>query len=431
MCKLPRKIRSKAIQKLLLLAENGNGPAKFMLRHMGADVLKLEFQSVGAAISPPEPFVVAKLSTGVDWINTGDGTLIWEEAAHDIPVKTPFVIGRSYDPIETKVISNTAYVCELKNVTVFSKSNIVLTSDNFAIDDIGADHRFGSYVSHLIDKAVLAQHGQNLLMNPSNFRVKEIEIGIMLSGAASGEFGHWVPEFLPKLQYYEHHPDFSRIPLIIDENMPQSHFDYLNCVAPNHVSIKLKPGDALKCQTLLYAPTVTFFPTHLRANTLSPFDLGPVSPRSYEFLKRKIEAKFGAPAPQGRKIYLTRQNMKWSKISNEAAVADILRKNGFEVIKIEELTFDGQVEMFQQAAVIVAAGGSALQNIIFSHPSIRLIVLAQNNLHNWGCFNGQVGALGYQPIFVCGAARGDANSKHSDYETPLADLEQALLYVDA
>lgn len=392
-------------------------------------LVNIAFQFFGTSVELSEPLVSVTQVTGLDWIKTGDGAIIWTEVPHGIPVKTPFVIGQSYNPVETNVTSNTAYVGEVKNATVFSKSNIVLTTDNFAIDDIGADHRFGKFVSHHIDQAVLAQHNQNLLMNPSDFHVKHIEAGIMMSGAASGEFGHWVPEFLPKLQYYERHPDFSQIPLILDEDMPQSHIDYLKCVAPDHACITLKAGEALKCQTLIYAPTVTFFPTHLLEHSLSPFEIGPVSPQSYEFLKRKIEAKFGTPHPQGHKIYLTRRNMSWSKLSNEAAVAEILSKRGFEIIKIEDMTFENQVKMFQQASVVVAAGGSALQNIIFSHPTTQLIVMTQNNLHNWGCFNAQVGALGYEPVFVCGDAQGDAGTKNSNYEIPLADLEVALTHI--
>lgn len=389
------------------------------------------FQFFGALVELPKSFVCAKQTTGLDWIKENNGDAIWQEQSHDIPVKTPFVIARSYDPVETNVTSNAAYIGELKSALVFSKSNIVLTSDNFAIDDIGADPRFGTFVSHEGDQAVLAQYKQSLLINPSAFQIKDIEIGIMLSGAASGEFGHWVPEFLPKLQYCEHHPDFGRIPLIIDEDMPQSHFDYLDCVAPDHPRITLKAGSALKCQTLLYAPPTTFFPMHLHAHSLSPFEIGPVSPQSYMFLKRKIEERFGTPTPKGRKIYLTRCDMSWSKLSNEAVVTEALRNRGFEIVKIENLTFKDQVELFQQAAIVVAAGGSALQNIIFSHPSTRLIVMTQENLHNWGCFNGQVGALGYEIVFVCGAAKGDARNKHSDYEIPLDDLNAALDYTYA
>jgi hypothetical protein len=359
----------------------------------------------------------------------------WAEAARQnvslvfdveqIPIVSPQVVGEERRVFTTSVTSNQPYVAELRDVTVFSKSHIVLTPDGVAINDTGADIRFGQYVSHKSDGAVIGQRAGRLLLDPSSYQTEDVDAAAMLSGAASDAFGHWFPEFLPKLQFLEQHPAFRGLPIIVDEQMPASHFDFLSAVVPNPI-IKLAAGRALRCKTLLYAPPPTFYPVHLLPHDLSQYDVGPASPRSLRFLQERVEAKFGAPRPSGRKVYLSRRNMTWRRLVNDAEISAYLESKGYETIQIEKLAFADQVRLFQSAGSIVAANGSSLLNLIFSDPSVRVLVLAQSNLFNWAGFCGQMGALGYESSFVRGQPFGNPDEKHSDYSIPIDGLERAL-----
>jgi capsular polysaccharide biosynthesis protein len=113
-------------------------------------------------------------------------------------------------------------------------------------------------------------------------------------------------------------------------------------------------------------------------------------------------------------------------LSNELEVIAYLEGEGYETIYAEQLSFVEQVRLFQSASSIIAANGSALQNLIFSDVSVNVFVLASSNLHNWGTFYGMMSALGYQSTFVCGEAVGDPSEKHADYVVPIATLEDAL-----
>lgn len=347
------------------------------------------------------------------------------EGVDDIPIESPAVIGTRQLSYKSTIYSNNPYLLELNGATIFSKSNIVLSADGVALDETGAHEQYGKFVSHQSDNAVIGQRDGRLLIDIAAFEVRSIETGIMLSGSLSGAFGHWVPEYLPKLQFYEHHPEFKHLPIIVDESMPQTHFDYLECIAKNPI-IKIAANMAFRCHRLIYAPPATFFPAHLLPNEIPVCEVGPVSPRSYRYLKSRVEATLGAPKPGGGKYFLSRRNMAWRRLSNDAEVSSFLEARGYETIQIESLSFVEQVRMFQNASHIVAANGSSLQNIIFSDPSVRLLVLSQSNLVNWGAFYAQTGALGYRSRFVCGESIGDPSQKHGDYVVPLKLLEAAI-----
>jgi capsular polysaccharide biosynthesis protein len=82
----------------------------------------------------------------------------------------------------------------------------------------------------------------------------------------------------------------------------------------------------------------------------------------------------GAPARAGwRKLYLTR-NQTWSRnLVNEAELIPLLQARGFEVVDCGTLSFDQQVRLFSEAAVVTGPHGAALTNILWSPPGLRVL----------------------------------------------------------
>ena len=143
----------------------------------------------------------------------------------------------------------------------------ILTSDGTAISDTGGHPKFGRFVSFIYEPVVLAQQPDKVILSFGKFETREIEAGIFLSGLASNAFGHWLPEFLPKLQFLQQHPDFANLPLIVDADMPQSHFDHLRRLSDNPL-ILLRTNESLICRRLLVAPSPAFLPTEFFANDI-------------------------------------------------------------------------------------------------------------------------------------------------------------------
>ncbi|MGC3940417.1 glycosyltransferase 61 family protein [Roseobacter sp. EG26] len=374
----------------------------------------------------PEKSTEYTLTSVRAWTEKKGHPCIPVENLGDIPATAPDTIGCTRADLKVAVRVPDPYVADLHDVRIFARSNIIVTADGYALDETSTHPKYGEFVLHTADNAVLGQREDKLLIEDGAFEMHNIDAGIMLSGTASNAFGHWLPEFLPKLQFLERHPEFRHLPLIVDADMPQSHFDYLTCIAPNDL-LKMPAGTGLHCQRLIYAPPPTFFPVHLKPHNIPQHEICPIAPATYRYLKRKVEEKLGVHPQSGGKYYLTRRNMKWRRLRNDAEIAGLAGKYGFETVEIERLSFKEQVRLFQSATDIIAPNGSSMQGIIFSDPSVNLLVISQDFIANLAAFNAQIGALGYQSTFLCGPSVGDMELKHSDYVVDPEQLERYLL----
>lgn len=377
-------------------------------------------------IGRPVDIVVAPISTVRDWAQKTGLSLLEAGEVEAIPFKVPHVWGNPPATETVYAFSDKPYVAEINDARIFGNSSLILTSDGTALSDAGGHEKFGRIVSFAYEKAALAQQPGKLLLDFSDFNTREIEVGMMLSGLASSAFGHWLPEFLPKLQFLQEHPDFSHLPIIVDAGMPQSHFDHLRRLAKNPL-ILMQANESLLCSRLLVAPAPAFFPVETFPNDVPLNELPGLSPRAMRFLRggESYETKIS----RHRRIFLARKNMKWRRLLNEEEIAAELLQLGFETIFIEEMSVSEQIDLFQQAQYIVAPNGSALLNLIFSDSSTKLLVLTQPNLHNWGTFQGPMDALGYQSLCVTGDYALAEDQKHSDYRVPFARVREALSYL--
>ncbi|HBA54166.1 glycosyltransferase family 61 protein [Syntrophorhabdus aromaticivorans] len=370
--------------------------------------------------------VIAPIHTVLDWAERVGLPLLDAGEVEEIPFKTPHVWGKPPASETIIALSNRPYVADITDARIFSHSGLILTSDGVALSDTGGHPEFGRYVSFAYETVVLAQQPGKVLLNLGAFETREIEAGIFLSGSASDAFGHWLPEFLPKLQFLKQHPDFAALPIIVDANMPQSHFDHLRRFADNPL-IKLQANESFLCRRLLVAPSPAFSPVELLPNNIPVHEMPGLSPRALYFIRG--DESPGGETTRSRRIFLARRKTKWRRLLNEEEIAADLSKIGFETIFIEEMTVSEQIGLFQQALWIVAPNGSALLNLIFADTSVKLLILAQPNLFNWGTFQGPMDALGYQSICLCGEYAVARDQKHSDYSISREHVRKALVHM--
>ena len=99
---------------------------------------------------------------------------------------------------------------------------------------------------------------------------------------------------------------------------------------------------------------------------------------------------------------------------------------------MENLSAAEQISIFRDAEWIVGPNGSAFNNVIFCSTDVKVILLSQSNLFNWGGYQGAFEELGYRPVFVLGHTEGARNhssmeiSKHEDYWVPVEKIVDAL-----
>tara|TARA_Y100001970_G_scaffold181759_1_gene221188 strand:+ start:275 stop:1318 length:1044 start_codon:yes stop_codon:yes gene_type:complete len=76
---------------------------------------------------------------------------------------------------------------------------------------------------------------------------------------------------------------------------------------------------------------------------------------------------------KSEKIYLTRQNAEYRNLINEGDVIQILKRNGFKIVDLNDFNIIKQLDLFSKSKVIVSPTGSSLTNIAFCSPGTKVI----------------------------------------------------------
>ena len=118
-----------------------------------------------------------------------------------------------------------------------------------------------------------------------------------------------------------------------------------------------------------------------------------------------------------KKIFVSRLGWKGSHAAthrvmlNEEELARRLVAEGFDLVRTHTMTARQQIEAFSSADVIVGASGSAMFNVVFSHPGTKLIDIESEP--HW--------IFGHQNLFgSCGLDYGifEAKAQDNDWSIP-------------
>ena len=411
----------------------GQAPRKAnILRHLteavamvdGIQAAAMEYADRSGGNGRKSHIMVAEIRNIREWAGESGLHVLEAGDTEVIPHQTPVSWGNSPAAEIHRVKCEKPCVAELTRARIFGAAGIVLTHDGTALSETAGHPQFGRFVNLADGGLIVTNAGGQVLLDTRGYETREIEEGILLAGSASNAFGHWLPDFLPRLQFLRQHPDFERLPIIVDEKMPQAHFEHLHRLAGNPL-IKLKRGESLICGRLLMASSPSFTPVHLFPNDIPCHEIAGLSPRALRFLRNEPDVCHRDEARTGR-WFLGRRGMKWSRLLNEAEIGAELASFGFETIYLENMGMEEQIEVFRRAEWIVAPNGSALLNLVFADPGVKLLVLSQPDFFNWGSFQGPMRALGHDPVWLCGGNVVAAGRKHSDYQVPVRKIREVL-----
>lgn len=320
-------------------------------------------------------------------------------------------------------MSYAPYVAELTAATLASGSSLIHVGPSTVLSDLLADWELARHVCFRGDPSVMALRAGAVLVRRAEPTARLAE-GIKLCGMSSHHYGHWFAEYLPRLRHFMRHPRFAEVPIIVDEGMPPSHYEFLRSLVANRLHI-LPRGSALLVDCLWVAPTINFFPPALHAGHVVPPERQAAwSVGALQFFVERLRPDLKGPG--SRRIFLSRRNSSWRRLDNEAELIAALIPLGFEVIYLEEMRFADQLSTFASAGFIVAPNGSALNNLVFTSPRTKVVVFGQHNFHNWGGWLGPYQDLGYAPIFITGTPLQSAGEKHADY---VISVEEVLRVV--
>jgi capsular polysaccharide biosynthesis protein len=268
----------------------------------------------------------------------------------------------------------------------------------------------------LIDPAWVEE---NILSNPA-FRRPAVLPARRLPGAAfscllywGDSYYHWICDVLCRL-----HDVLHRLPpevrFIVPSVMEPWKWRSLELIGvPPDRCVQRADGRALRIERLFHAGPVAMTGDH--------------EPDALRWIRDRIwnGVLGGAPAAnRRRRLYLTRRGGRARAVTNEAELQPALSARGFEMVRADRLSFDEQVRLFADAAVVVAPHGAALTNLLWSPPGVRILELFEPGTLR-RCYWSLAHHLGHS--YHCGIATPAANpGGEANMTVPLAPFVSAL-----
>jgi capsular polysaccharide biosynthesis protein len=251
------------------------------------------------------------------------------------------------------------------NSAITLNNNLTILTRVPSMEDGCADYSGGSIIAHGIKRVLL-----------SKLKNEKIKRGIAITGSNDTNYYHWILEVLSKLQYIKQLPDhYSNYPIMISEkaqHIPsiKKFFDLFNI--KNEI-IWLKSIQQYNVGELIYITPPNYIAPNLTLGKKCQATHCYISPRSIHYLKAIALSKSGKKAniSSPKRVFLARKS--FIRNYNQDEIMSLLAAHDFVAVYLEELDFEMQVELMQQAEIIIGPTGAAWTNLIFANSGIKAL----------------------------------------------------------
>ena len=259
-----------------------------------------------------------------------------------------------------------AWVCGTSSSVVLENGPAFLDYISTA-NDWKYDYAAGHLVSHRRDTAIVK------CRNP-----RQVDRGIFFAGCGAFNYYHFLTEIVAKAEFLPELPaELAEYPLLVSEDavLTESFRDILALYAPNRELTVLRAGFSYQVARLAYINSPNVLPINMReGHSLTLSDVA-IDPRSLDYLRRvaldasqNIRPRIRSPPTR---LFLRRSGLRRNYNQNPAEEA--LARRGFVGINLEAHSFLEQVELMQNAEVIVGPTGAAWTNLLFCSPRTKAL----------------------------------------------------------
>ncbi len=173
-----------------------------------------------------------------------------------------------------------------------------------------------------------------------------------------GNYFHWLLGCLPKFEHLIDNPLFENTYLVV----PKKLLDFQR--------------ESLEIMKIDKSRLIPYDNTHWLFDKLYLSSFRELSPRKIRWLE-KLAGK--TTKHQGANIYISRSDTNSRHISNENELLEVLQRYNFNKAILSQMSLYDQIELFSNAAIIIAAHGAGLSNLVFSPPGTHVIELMPFN----------------------------------------------------
>ncbi|GCL73799.1 glycosyltransferase family 61 protein [Paenibacillus naphthalenovorans] len=285
--------------------------------------------------------------------NPTEGNKLDFFSEHDSQFSTPKGLDEAFTPREYhQRLHHSAFVAVIPGGRLWGPRGAVITPDNKLLWDVSLEFWESSPEQH----SVFQQAGLPPVEHCSE------TLGV-LTYTASDSYFHWMLDVLPRIALLR------KTGIAIDKfvfntnyNPPPSfHTETLDMLG-------IPPGARL---------TIGTVNVHLQAKLLVSSLVGYHSnyPRwAVDFLRDAFSKYSGAgDANEYKRLYISREDANYRKITNEDQVMDLLGKYRFQKVVLSKLSVEQQIRIFSSAEIIIAPHGANLTNLVFCKRGTKVI----------------------------------------------------------
>ncbi|MFC3363639.1 glycosyltransferase family 61 protein [Pedobacter fastidiosus] len=267
---------------------------------------------------------------------------------------------------------------------IIGNEGITATNRNYIFEDFAHYFNISSIKGKQYNKPF-----QNFSLN-----IKQIQgTTASLLFSKSDNVYHWFFDVLSRVRFYE--KVINQIDnFLVPDSVPEHFINLLPLFSiPTEKVIRVKPNEKLHLK-------------YLYVSSLSGSE-GRSSLKDIEFLERNLKS---IPTQIGKvKYYIKRGKHTSRKIINEDKLVVILEDKGFTILDSEELTFDQQIETFNNASIVVAFHGAELFNLLFVPKNCRVLELFSPDYFRTDCYYNLASLKNLDYHYLVGEKTSDSN----------------------
>lgn len=253
---------------------------------------------------------------------------------------------------------------------------------------------------------------------------RSIAAGVLLSSDADFNYFHWMLEALPKVELVSAAIS-PRVPMLVSQRVPRTGLNALRRLIGDRPIVRVRDNIGYRVDRL-YAPTDRSRIVNNYERPVRPdYDIL-IDPGAIDYLRTRLLP--AQPATPTRKIFISRTS-GMRRLLNERRLSTLLARQGFISIDPGRLGFEEQLELWSDAAVIIAPTGAALANLVFAHPGARILIIAsqhsQTNLH---LFTQIATHIGLDVAAILGPRAFKINNQYSVHDDYSVDVEAVLAW---
>tara|TARA_R110000787_G_scaffold46612_8_gene113023 strand:+ start:13645 stop:14781 length:1137 start_codon:yes stop_codon:yes gene_type:complete len=282
------------------------------------------------------------------------------------------------EPITTKLQVEQDYAHQLKNRYINSKPHVY---GYFLTNDIKINFKFG--VNYFKQGVLIETYCSPSALNNPKYEIprrllpfiptpssKTHEKGFILFPSWYHNYYHWMIDILPRIIYLKYLDD-KTIPICVGDTISRNAYE----------ALAIALGDESRIQVL--SGTHLFKSAVIPTNISESFDVSkPVITFLRETFSSKSALKNINQNSLPKKIYISRRDANIRRITNEDEVIEFLKKRGFSILKLSNISVLEQATLFKNAEVIVSHHGAALTNLVFCSKNARVVEIFQEGHFN-------------------------------------------------